>query len=422
MKTQTTSTIAALALLTAFSAAKPAPDPHITADKPTVDPPAVIDGEAENRIQIAILLDTSSSMDGLIDQAKTQLWKVVNTFIEAKRDGKAPFVEVALYEYGNNNAVGNDWIRLVSPMTRDLDQLSRDLFALKTNGGEEYCGAVVQRALGDLAWDTRATTYKAIFIAGNEPFTQGRDDAHSVCKDALAKGIVVNTIHCGNRQEGINGAWHDGAALGGGEFLVIDQDAAVAHIDAPQDNRISELSRKLDDTYIGYGKRREEAAANQRMADDDADANAKSGAAVERAVCKASGNYSNAGWDLVDATRDNKINPATLKPEELPDELKAIAPEQRKAFIETKAKERAAIQEEIQTLNKAREAHLIAEMKKNAEGGAITLDQAMIEATRETGGGDKTGRRPRARLVETPRQFDGRLAHLLTPRRWRQRG
>jgi hypothetical protein len=384
MKTQTNITLTALVLFTTLSFAKPAPDPRINTTTPKVDPPAVEVNDGENRIQIAILLDTSSSMDGLIDQAKTQLWKVVNTFIEAKRDGKAPFVEVALYEYGNNNnAAGNDWIRLVSPMTRDLDQLSRDLFALKTNGGEEYCGAVVQRALGDLAWDTRETTYKAIFIAGNEPFTQGRVDARSVCKDALGKGIVVNTIHCGNRQQGIDGAWHDGAALGGGEFLVIDQDAAVAHIDAPQDQRISELSRKLNDTYIGYGKRREEAAANQKMADDDAAANAKSGAAVERAVCKASGNYSNAGWDLVDATRENKIDPATLKPEELPDELKAIAPGQRKAFIEEKAKERAAIQEEIQNLNKEREAHLVAEMKKNAEGGAVTLDKAMIEATRK---------------------------------------
>jgi hypothetical protein len=384
MKTQTTTTLAALALFTAFSIAKPAPDPRIKADKPTVDPPAVIDGEAENRIQIAILLDTSSSMDGLIDQAKTQLWKVVNTFIDAKRDGKAPFVEVALYEYGNNNnAAGNDWIRLVNPMTRDLDQLSRDLFALKTNGGEEYCGAVVQRALGDLAWDTRKTTYKAIFIAGNEPFTQGRVNAHSVCKEALAKGIVVNTIHCGNRQEGINGAWHDGAALGGGEFLVIDQDATVAHIDAPQDKRISELSRKLNDTYIGYGKRREEAAANQRMADDDAAANADTGASVERAVCKASGNYSNAAWDLVDALREKKIDPATLKVEELPEEMKNIPPAERTAFIEKAAKERAAIQDEIKELSKQRDAHVAAELRNNAEGGAITLDQAMIEATRK---------------------------------------
>jgi hypothetical protein len=384
MKTHTTIALAALALSTAFSVAQPAPDPRLTAVKPEIDPPAVDAGDAENRIQIALLLDTSNSMDGLIDQAKTQLWKVVNTFIDAKRGGKAPFVEVALYEYGNNsNAVGNDWIRLVSPMTRDLDQLSRDLFALRTNGGEEYCGAVIQRALGDLSWDTRDTTYKAIFIAGNEPFTQGRVDARSACKEALAKGIVVNTIHCGSREQGISGAWHDGAALGGGEFLVIDQDRVVAHIDAPQDKRISDLSSKLNDTYIGWGKRRAEAAANQKLADDDAAANAESGALVQRAICKASGNYSNAGWDLVDATRENKIDPATLKPEDLPDELKGIAPAERKAFIEKKARERAAIQEEIRTLNKEREAHVADELRKKTDGGEQTLDQAMIEATRK---------------------------------------
>ncbi len=384
MKTQTTSTLAVLALFTTFSVASPAPDPRISTDKPKVDSPAIIDGEAENRIQIAILLDTSNSMDGLIDQAKTQLWKVVNTFIEAKRDGKAPFVEVALYEYGNNNsAVGNDWIRLVSPMTRDLDQLSRDLFALKTNGGEEYCGAVVQRALGDLAWDTRKSTYKAIFIAGNEPFTQGRVDAHSVCKEALAKGIVVNTIHCGNREEGINGSWHDGAGLGGGEFLVIDQDAVVAHIDAPQDKRISDLSIKLNGTYLGWGKRRVEAAENQRQADEDAAANAKSGAPVARAVCKASGNYSNASWDLVDALKEKKIDPATLKVEELPEEMKNILPAERAAFIEKAAKERSAIQDEIMELSKQRDAHVAAELRKNAEGETKTLDRVMIEATRK---------------------------------------
>lgn len=384
MKTPTLPALAAFSLFVAITTAKPAPDPRITADEPKDTPPAVIDGEPDNRIQIALLLDTSNSMDGLIDQAKTQLWKIVNSFIDAKRDGKAPFVEVALYEYGNNNnAAGNDWIRLVSPMTRDLDQISRDLFSLKTNGGEEYCGAVIQRSLGDLKWDTRETTYKAIFIAGNEPFTQGRVDPRTASKEALAKGIIVNTIHCGSRQEGIDGAWHDGAALGGGEFLVIDQDKAVAHIDTPQDKRISELSRKLNETYLGYGKRREEAAANQKLADEDAAANAKSGAEVQRALSKASGNYSNASWDLVDATRENKIDPATLKPEELPAEMKALAPADRKAFIEKRAQVRAAIQEEIKTLNKQREAHVAAEMKKNAEGGVKTLDQAMIEATRK---------------------------------------
>ena len=53
-------------------------------------------------IQLCILLDTSNSMDGLIDQARTQLWRVVNQFATAKRDGRSPELQVALYEYGND--------------------------------------------------------------------------------------------------------------------------------------------------------------------------------------------------------------------------------------------------------------------------------------------------------------------------------
>lgn len=374
--------LAAITTFTAFSVAKPAPDPRVP-EKPQVDPP-VIDGQDKNRIQIAILLDTSNSMDGLIDQAKTQLWKIVNTFIDAERDGKAPFVEVALYEYGNNsNAVGNDWIRLVSPMTRDLDSLSKELFALKTNGGEEYCGAVIQRALGDLGWDKRESTYKVVFIAGNEPFTQGRVDARAACKEALTKNIIVNTIHCGSRQEGIDGIWHEGAALAGGEYLVIDQDKVVAHVDAPQDKKIAELSQKLNRTYLGYGKRRREAAANQRLADEDATKNAKAGAEVQRAVSKASGNYSNAGWDLVDALREKKINPAKLDANELPEEMRDLAPAARKDYIQKAAAGRAKIQEEIKQLNEEREEFVAGKLKDSAEGGGKTLDQAMIEATRK---------------------------------------
>ena len=129
------------------------------------------------RVQLAILLDTSNSMDGLIEQAKTQLWKIINTFIAAKQGGKTPFVEVALYEYGNDGLHSESpWIRRIQPLTRDLDKVSEELFGLRTNGGQEYCGAVVQRAVEDLQWDPSGDTYKAVFIAGNEPFTQGPVD------------------------------------------------------------------------------------------------------------------------------------------------------------------------------------------------------------------------------------------------------
>lgn len=338
----------------------------------------------KDKVQIALLLDTSNSMDGLIDQARTQLWKVVNTFVDARRDGAAPFVEVALFEYGNDSLfAGNNYIRQVEPLTRDLDELSRELFALKTNGGEEYCGAVIQRSLADLSWDSSEKTYKAIFIAGNEPFTQGPVDARQACKAALAKRIVVNTIHCGPRDAGISGSWHDGAALAEGKFMVVDQDRAVAHIDAPQDKAICELGVQLNKTYLGYGKTWTESAEKQSFADKDAAANAKAGALVQRAVTKASANYSNTGWDLVDAVREKKIDPARIPADDLPAEMRAMTPDARATFIDRAARERASIQSQIAELNRQREAHVAEELKKQAASGAKTLDEALVETTRE---------------------------------------
>jgi hypothetical protein len=345
---------------------------------PPVDP-----SPARNKVQIALLLDTSNSMDGLINQAKTQLWKVVNTFIDARRDGEAPFVEVALYEYGNNNQpIGNNYIRQVQPLTRDLDEVSKQMFALSTNGGDEYCGAVIQRTLADLTWDTNPKTYKVIFIAGNEPFTQGPVDPRQACRDGFSKGIIINTIHCGSRNEGISGSWHDGAALGGGKFMVINQDRHVCHIAAPQDVKISELGIELNKTYLGYGNLRHDAAAKQATADRDAAANEAAGAAVQRAVSKASANYYNASWDLVDAVRENKVDPAKVEAKDLPDSLRGLKVDELKTRIDEAAKQRALIQSRIATLNREREAFVAEELRKQAASGAKTLDEVMVETTR----------------------------------------
>ena len=99
-------------------------------------------------------------------------------------------------------------------------------------------------------------------------------------------------------------------------------------------------------------------------------------------MTKASRNYSNAGWDLCDALREKKIDPATLKTDELPEEMKKLAPGKRKEFIEKTAAKRYLLQNEIKKLNKEREDHVASELKKLAADGNKTLDQAMIEATR----------------------------------------
>src|SRR5213594_1781981 len=105
------------------------------------------DASSAPLVQIAILLDTSGSMQGLIEQAKGQLWKIVNEFINAKQNGKRPELEVALYEYGKQTlSPATGWIRQIVPLTNDLDKISEELFKLTTNGGEEYCGWVIKDA------------------------------------------------------------------------------------------------------------------------------------------------------------------------------------------------------------------------------------------------------------------------------------
>ena len=78
-------------------------------------------------IQVALLLDTSNSMDGLIDQAKSQLWKMVNKLASSKKDNQTPNIELALYEYGNDRLFADEgYIRHVVPLTKDLDLVVAD--------------------------------------------------------------------------------------------------------------------------------------------------------------------------------------------------------------------------------------------------------------------------------------------------------
>ena len=84
------------------------------------------------KIQLALLLDTSNSMDGLIDQAKSQLWNIVNELARAKCGIDRPELQIALYEYGNDNLPYSEGhIRMVTPLTSDLDEISKDLFFVK---------------------------------------------------------------------------------------------------------------------------------------------------------------------------------------------------------------------------------------------------------------------------------------------------
>jgi len=281
----------------------------------------------------------------------------VNAFIDAKIDGQVPFVEVAFYTHGQGSpGEKNDHIRQIQPLTRDLDKISEELFALSTTGSAEYCGAAISRATNELKWDEDPDTYKAIFIAGNESFFQGSMDAKKACSAAITKGIIVNTIHCGQEQKGIDGGWSTGAKLADGSFL--------------------ELNTKLNKTYVTYneiGKSR----VKMQVANDARNEKLSRNAAVNRVQSKSTSNYYNSSWDLVDASKDKDLDWSKLKDENLPEELKGKTTEERKAWVAEKQKERTAIQKEIAELSVERQNFVAEEREKLAEENGEALDTVM---------------------------------------------
>lgn len=334
-------------------------------------------------IQMAILLDTSRSMSGLIDQAKTQLWSIVNEFATTRKEGKIPELHVALYEYGKSSVpAATGYIRQILPLTTDLDKVSEELFVLKTNGGAEYCGMVIQSAVESLAWSDNNDDFKVMFIAGNEPFTQGGVDYRMACKAAIEKGVIVNTIHCGSYEDGVNGKWQDGAALADGSYMHIDQNRKAVHIESPYDADITRLGVELNSTYIAYGVAGEVGKARQEEQDLNA-LNAAPGSGTQRMAAKSSGQYRNSGWDLVDAVTDDKVELAEVKAEDLPEEMQRMNEKEREDFVKAKTEARANIQQQIKELDAQRRTYIDGEMKKRADKGEDTLEKVMIKTVRE---------------------------------------
>ncbi len=334
----------------------------------------------ENTIKVALLLDTSNSMDGLINQAKAQLWEIVNELSYARCENEHPNLEIALYEYGNDNLSSKEgYIRQVIGFNSDLDEISEKLFSLKTNGGNEFCGEVITTSLKQLDWGKNKNDLKLIFIAGNEPFTQGETNYKDASTQANEQDVTVNTIFCGNYQNGIYGKWQDGARLTGGDYMVIDQNERIVHVVSPYDDIIIELNNQLNDTYIYYGARGRNKMRKQAIQDSNA-AELDEVVAVKRAVSKSSRIYKNSSWDLVDAEKEKGFSYSKLDKKSLPSHLKNKSSAEVKRYVTEQGKKRKEIQKKINALNVKRNSYVAKQQKGNS---TKSIDKAMISAIKK---------------------------------------
>ncbi|HEY0355958.1 MAG TPA: hypothetical protein VGC29_07135 [Flavisolibacter sp.] len=317
------------------------------------------------KIQVAILLDVSGSMDGLIEQAKAQLWNMVSVMGKATCDNVNPQIEIALYEYGRStNDVKQGYVKQINGFSTDLDQLSKNLFALNTNGGDEYCGHVMLTSLNDLGWDTSSASYKVIFIAGNEDFLQGSVSWTKACEEARKKGVIVNTIYCGDKMQGIKEHWNLAGECGMGSYTNINHGAKIEDIPTPYDSALFTLNHQLNNTYIAYGYEGNEALAKQQEVDAMNYSMNKSVAAKRVAVKGNKGLYRNSSWDLVDAYDTDSTFIAKVDMKTLPLALQNKSRAELEKIVREKNVERATIQKEIEKVNNQRESFIATERVK----------------------------------------------------------
>src|SRR5262249_7640971 len=95
---------------------------------------------------------------------------------------------------------------------------------------------------------------------------------------------------------------------------------------------------------------------------------------------KATHLYSNAGWDLVDAVKNRQVDVDAVKTAELPAAMQKMTPDQRRAFVDAKAQERARLQSQIQALEQDRRQYPGALPRGSAPD---TLDEVMLQGLRD---------------------------------------
>lgn len=338
-------------------------------------------------VDVVLCLDTSGSMDGLLESAKRKLWAVVNDLAKME---PTPTLRVGLYSYGNNTYdAKRGWVRPEVALTTDLDEVYKRINALRcaAAGSEEYPARVTRDALAELKWADAKDALRLVFVCGNEPVDQDKEvSLKSVANAARAKDVVINTIYCGTANHADAAGWAAFATRCGGRYAHIDQDKARTEvvIKTPFDEEIEKLGTKINETYVWYGLRGAAGRDNQ-VAQDGAAKQSAGGVAAERSVTKATALYKNAECDLIDRMQtDKNFDLKKLKDEDLPPELKKLKPEEREPYLKKKAAERAEIQKKVTELG-ARRALYIEEARQKLPkaAGEKALDEALRTILRE---------------------------------------
>ncbi|MBG29735.1 MAG: hypothetical protein CMI31_07015 [Opitutae bacterium] len=325
------------------------------------------------KIEVCFVLDTTGSMGGLIEGAKQKIWSIANEMISTK---PVPDIKFGLIGYRDR---GDQYVTQVHDLTDDVDEIYGKLMKFQAQGGgdtPESVNQALHESVEKMSWSKSRKVLKMVFLVGDAPpHMDYQDDVKypAVCKMAVKKDLIINTIQCGTMSS-TTPIWKKIAQLAEGEYVAIQQSGGVVAITSPYDEAISKCNARLGGTVCVYGSAWEQQSALKK---NSLALSAPAEAAADRVTFNSMQKLDGASsykvitgdQDLVALFEEKKLNWDEVDEKKLPENLKKMSQKEREAHLQKQITERRAVQSELDDLLKKRQTFVLAEKKRLAEAG-----------------------------------------------------
>lgn len=341
------------------------------------------------KIEVVFVLDTTSSMGGLIQGAKENIWSIASSMAQAK---PTPELHIGLVAFRDR---GDDYVTKVIDLSTDLDSMYSTLMEFSPAGGgdgPESVNEALYVAVNRISWSQDPKSYKAIFLVGDAPpHMDYPDDVKypDTLKAAAARGIVVNTIQAGN-DPSARQTFERIAALEQGAYFQVGQQGDALAVATPYDGKIAALSREVDATRLYFGDAEAQRKAESKIAaTEKVHTEGSVASRAKRAVFNAApaGAANMAGEnELVDAVASGRVDLGKLDADQLPPALRDADAAERQRLVQANADKRAQLQAQIAALGKDRSAYIAEDLKRKNTDSASSLDDKLYSTIKEQAG------------------------------------
>jgi len=180
--------------------------------------------------------------------------------------------------------------------------------------------------------------------------------------------------------------WREIAQLGHGRYIPIPQDGGhMVVIETPYDTEIIELQNHINGTVIPYGPRQQRGDVEKKtrqVAAAPVSAGADMAGYMSRNAGKNSGEAITGTGDLVSDVKAGRQKLATVKDDDLPENLRNMKADERQNFIDKQMTARQALNDRMAALVKQRDGYVREQAKKSPPKPADSFDRAVSETLR----------------------------------------